>query len=280
MASMCKFCAREKAALLVEMPALNRKKRSAISYCLTCYYTTSAVRQNPEKYVSISDEAEQRKQLPAIQQLFSECFLELQQELEEESVRSFQNQQQHNNKDPLAMLNFSSSTIKKRKSNTTKGRPPDPKKKREGDKNDGGFLREITVPERLKKTQQEQEEQLKRSNHAATVARRASRQGNSRSVGNNKRRKGSGRSIWNLAMDQGRDGSLSTKAVSYKTASTNANLHNITCSCGSNNLHNFGNVTSRNQDARKGEIWGSGDRNEVIYRYQCNSCGRTWNEEE
>jgi len=285
--TLCTFCTKRKSALLIQLPVLGRKKRAATPYCLTCYYTTSAVRQDPEKYVSVLDKKEQMKQLPAIQNLFSECFLELEQELQQESVRSFKN-----NKDPLAaMMSFSSSSSnKKRKSGTKKGQPPDPRKKREGDMNDGGFLRNINVPEHLKKSQEQQSEiqnqQLARMNHAATVARRASRTrtevNNTTNTNNNissKRRKGSGKSIWNLAMDKGRDGKLSAVAESYKTGDTHVRLDNVNCTCGSNDVKSFGNITSRNQDVRKGEIWGT-DRDEVISRYQCNSCGRTWNEEE
>jgi hypothetical protein len=272
------------------LPVLGRKKRAATPYCLKCYYTTSAVRQDPEKYVTVVDKEEQANQLPAIQDLFSECFLELQQELAEESARSFKKQKS----DPLAMLSFSSasgsssslSSKKRRKLVANKGQAPDPSKKKEGKIEDGGFLRDIQCPERLKKTQTEQQEiqnqQLARMNQAASAARRASR-GTSTSRNNamhSKRRKGSGKSIWNLAMDKGRDGKLTTVAESYNSPEAGIYAVNVACTCGSKDVRSLGNMTSRNQEATKGEIWGTGRGEEVINRFQCNTCGRTWNEVE
>ena len=309
--SMCNFCTKTPPALLIQLPVLGRKKRAATPYCLSCYYTTSAVRQDPEKYVSVLNKEEQARQLPAIQHLFSECFLELQEELSEESVRAFKKQKS----DPLAMLNFSSASAssssssssfaykKKRKLIANKGQAPDPRKKKEGNANDGGFLRDIDLSARLRKTQKEQQElqnqQLARMNQAASAARRASRTTTSsggssiRSVANNqtattstinnRRRKGSGKSIWNLAMDKGPDGSYKTVTEDYSAESNSIHElnHSVTCTCGSKDVRSFGNITSRNQDVRKGEIWGSGDRGEdVITRFQCNKCGRTWNEVE
>ena len=291
---MCNFCTKQKPALLIQLPIIGRKKRAATPYCLTCYYTTSAVRLDKEKYVSILDKKEQMKQLPHIQHLFSECYLELQQELQQESVRAFTKQQSSKNykNDPLAaMLNFSSA--KKRKQQTTMKGPP-PLDKREGNINDGGFIRNINVPEHLKKTQEEQREiqnqQLARMNTAASAARRASRvktitdTTTTTTTTTSKRRKGSGKSIWNLAMDTDRNtGKLSAVSECYKMSDAdNARFlnNNILCTCGENkDIRSFGNITSRNADVRKGEIWGT-DRDEVINRYQCNKCGRTWNEEE
>lgn len=53
------------------------------------------------------------------------------------------------------------------------------------------------------------------------------------------------------------------------------------CSCGSRDVQSFGNITSRNQDTSKGETWGMKDRGgEIVARYQCSECGKTWMEEE
>ncbi len=270
--TICNFCAKNTAALSVNLPVLGRKKRAPTPYCLPCYYSTSAVRQDP-KHIAIIDSEEHQAQLPAIQELFSVCFLELQQELAEESARAFTKQK----KDPLAMLSMQTSNSKKRRKNQ-KGQAPDLIAKQEGKAHDGGFLREIDLPERLKRTQEEQarlqQEQMARMNQAASAARRASRTNIAQ------RRKGSGKSIWNLAMGNNTN---STNNVSYKdsTSDDNINLHSyISCTCGSKDVQNFGNITSRNSEVRKGEIWGTGRGEEVINRYQCNKCGRTWNEVE
>ena len=53
-----------------------------------------------------------------------------------------------------------------------------------------------------------------------------------------------------------------------------------TCKCGSTNVEISGNVTSRNNDMTKGEVWGSKDRAEaVMERCHCLACGKRWNEE-
>jgi hypothetical protein len=187
---------------------------------------------------------------------------------------------------------------------------------RAGKEDDGGFLREVQVPDRIIRTQQRQavlqKEQIDRINRAAADAAAAAdgiERGNDvpedtyRSTTTvthqtTKRRKGSRKSIWNMAME------LSTTSPDNKTirknqppplppspsASSSQTMHNnssndhgdvICSSCKSDDVHSFGNITSRNADVRKGEIWGSGDRGEsVINRYQCNNCGKTWNEEE
>eukprot|EP00569_Conticribra_weissflogii_P000543 CAMPEP_0171354126 /NCGR_PEP_ID=MMETSP0878-20121228/44545_1 /TAXON_ID=67004 /ORGANISM="Thalassiosira weissflogii, Strain CCMP1336" /LENGTH=583 /DNA_ID=CAMNT_0011860089 /DNA_START=68 /DNA_END=1822 /DNA_ORIENTATION=+ len=51
-------------------------------------------------------------------------------------------------------------------------------------------------------------------------------------------------------------------------------------SCGSSKIESHGNITSRNNDVRKGEVWGMKDRGEmVVERYRCLNCGKVWNEE-
>jgi DNA-directed RNA polymerase subunit RPC12/RpoP len=95
-----------------------------------------------------------------------------------------------------------------------------------------------------------------------------------------RRRKGSGKSIWNLAMAQ--NNTKSSPVVSHKSSTSNDNnLHGMVCtSCESKDVHSFGNITSRNGDVRKGEIWGTSRDANIVTKYQCNQCGRTWNEEE
>ena len=55
----------------------------------------------------------------------------------------------------------------------------------------------------------------------------------------------------------------------------------IACStCGSTNIEVNGNITSRNNDVMKGEVWGMKERSEVVVeRCRCLSCGKMWNEE-
>merc|ERR1712157_559317 len=94
-----------------------------------------------------------------------------------------------------------------------------------------------------------------------------------------KRRKGSRKSIWNLAMDKGPDGELATVAESFHEGVYENNINlNIRCDCDSDDVQNFGSITSRNEQARKGEIWGTDRGEDVISKYQCNKCGKIWNE--
>mmetsp|Transcript_23923 Transcript_23923/g.44465 ORF Transcript_23923/g.44465 Transcript_23923/m.44465 type:complete len:282 (+) Transcript_23923:52-897(+) len=251
--AICNFCLYVPAALTVQLPVLGRKKRAPTPYCLKCYYTTSASRQDPEKYVSILDKQEQERQLPQVQSMFSECFLELQQELSDESTRAFQKQKS----DPLAMLAMPFATSTKKRKMGAKGLTAlndgnGLGKKKAGNANDGGFLQHINIPERFKKTQLEQKSQQQPG----------------------QRRKSSGRSsIWNLAMNKEIAAADSSKASSMNEA------NGVACTCGSRDVHCFGNITSRNGDLRKGEIWGT-DRDSIISRFQCKKCGRTWNEED
>ena len=112
---------------------------------------------------------------------------------------------------------------------------------------------------------------------AAQMARMASATNEASESNVFKRRRSSKKSIWNLAMDPKSEEAIKK---SQEESISHSN-HLPTCSCGSKDVENFGNVTSRNQDMRKGETWGMKDRgDDVITRYQCNQCGKTWNEEE
>jgi hypothetical protein len=289
-ATCCCFCGQRAAALNVKIPVLGRKKRADMPYCLRCYYTSSAVRQG-EKNVSIRNKAEQERQLPAIQTMFSECFLELKEEISKVSMEAFSKRQQ--NHDPLAVLLRGGSGSLKRKQTTTKPVPP---KKKAGNVDDGGFLRNVDIPERLKETQQRQSQRMQQQEARMKQIGREEQRGNvpvattasnrypptSTSLTLSNRRKGSRKSIWNLAMDQGSTGQApSLTHVSSTSGMNDSNNAGATCSsCGSKDVNCFGNITSRNEDVRKGEIWGTDRDATVVTRYQCNVCGKTWNEEE
>lgn len=260
---VCSFCQGTPAALTVLVPIRHRKKRIPALYCVSCYYTTSVVRLDSEKYVSVCDQTQLDEQLPAFQTLFGQVYVEIRNELEVESERAFQSQKT----DPLAMLHHAP----KRKLKAPPKSGPD---KKAGKKADGGFLRDVPIPERLLRTQQQQAElqkaQIERMNRAALQ--------NDESTNLYQRRKASKKSIWNLAMETSRQSS-SKPISSVQEVATETS---VTCSsCRSTNVTSFGNITSRNQDMRKGETWGMKDRgNEVVTKYQCNNCGKTWLEEE
>lgn len=260
----CNFCGEVPAAVSVQMPTLFRKRRSPFAYCLPCYYTTSAVRQEPSKYVSICNQEQLTEQLVPMQQLFSEAFLDLQNQLQGEADLAYSSQKS----DPLAMLHNASVSAPRRANH--RAPKAGAQKKKEGDLDDGGFLRQVPLPERLLRTQKEQarlqKAQIARLNQLAEGA-----EERSEAASVYQRRKSSKKSIWNLAMDTNATSEPKEKEVIELTPR---------CTCGSNNVQAFGNITSRNQDLKKGETWGMKDRgDDVVSRYQCNSCGKMWNEE-
>ena len=253
----CSFCRQVPAAVSVEVPVLHRKNRASAPYCVACYYTTSVIRYEP-KFISIINQSQLDEQLPPMQQMFSEVYVELQKELMDESALIFKEQRN----DPLGMLHHAS-----RKRRNSKP-PPVAQKKKGGDASDGGFLRSVPLPERLLRTQHEQallqQAQLARINQAAKESSFVY-----------KRRKPARKSIWNLALDP-----KAAEAIEVAKSGPVTHNHTPTCSCGSKDVRSFGTVTSRNQDMRKGETWGMKDRgDDVVARYQCNACGKTWNEE-
>lgn len=258
----CSFCQQVPAALSVKTPVLFRKKRGSTLYCLTCYFTTSAVRQDPSKYASVFSQERLDEQKQPMQELFAEAYVDLQKQLQAESSLAFSKQRA----DPLALLHGGGPS-QQRSSRANAARRPPPEKKNAGDAGDGGFLRSVPIPMRLIQTQKEQarlqKEQIQRMNQAAS----------SQTTDVYKRRKSSTRSIWHMAMDKNKvlEAENSEKLQEYTPP----------CSCGSKRVQPVGNVTSRNQDLKKGETWGMKDRGEdVVARYRCEDCGKMWNEEE
>jgi hypothetical protein len=152
--TQCSFCRNAPAAVLVQpTPPPSSARRSHLKpppaqpFCVLHYYTTSAVRANPAG-VTILDQTVVDEQLVPMQELFAEAFVQLQQEISEQSARAFE---AHAN-DPLAVLH---DLNKKRR----KKPPPaagTASKKTSNDKNQGGFLRDVPLPERLLRTQQQQ----------------------------------------------------------------------------------------------------------------------------
>lgn len=281
--AVCSFCRQVPPAVSVQIPIVLRKKRASTPFCLACYYTTSAIRQDPEKYVSVLDQGQLDEQLPPLQQMFSEVYVELQRELSEESAKAFQKQK----KDPLAML-LNKNVPSRRMSRVLPPPPPPVHKKKAGNSGDGGFLRHTPLPERLLQTQRQQaklqQAQIDRMNKAATGVAPSTFSTTTATTTvpglqqQQRRRSSSRKSIWNLALDPK---SIAAAGKESKNETVKSHDYLPTCSCGSKDVESFGNITSRNQDLKKGETWGMKDRgDEVVARYRCNECGKTWNEEE
>ena len=129
--TMCSFCGKAPAAVSVEMK-LTKRKAKPTPFCMSHYYTTSAVRHEP---VTVLDQDVVNDQLQdGMQQVFAEAFSELQQELAHESARAFQQG------DPLAIVGELRGKPKAKKAQTPQG----------------GFMRKVPVPQRLLKAQQDQ----------------------------------------------------------------------------------------------------------------------------
>jgi len=281
---LCSFCLQTPAAVTVKPPALssagksNLKAPPAEAYCVLHYYTTSAVRANPAG-VSILNQLELDAQLIPMQELFAEAFVQLQQELSEQSARAFA---AHSN-DPLAILHDLNKKRRKRAS------PAVASKKGITDKNEGGFMRDIPLPERLLRTQHQQAQlqaSLTQRMNRAAQQQQPSIDSRDRSKDISKRRKGSRKSIWNVIIDQDEKRAQGKSEESPQDISSLAQdpspySHGVHCSCGSHKVEVVGSSANRSGDMRKGETWGSKDRaDEVVTRYRCNGCGKTFNEEE
>jgi hypothetical protein len=281
--TLCSFCRNALAAVTVKPPTPASSRRSNLKpppaqpFCVLHYYTTSAVRSNPAG-VTIIDQTIVDEQLVPMQELFAEAFVQLQQELSEQSARAFEK----NAHDPLAILH---DLNKKRRK-----KPPSlsPAAKAPNDQNEGGFIRDVPLPERLLRTQQEQakvQAALTLRMNRAAAGTTATTNDPRRSKDITKRRKTTRKSVWNVVMDEdankspGQDASNSSNP---QPALPDLSLnHGVVCTCGSHDVEMLGSNTSRSQDMAKAETWGNKDRaDEIVTRYRCGKCGMTWNEEE
>ena len=248
-------------------------------------------------------------QLSNVQELFSEAFLGLQKDIDTEAALSISNLFDKSGNDPLSLLRDAplSTTRRKRKTLVTRprGRPPSAKPKMNSsshlkimEEEEGGFLqgvkeREVTLMrqqvDRIRYAAQESHESflgtrtsISSSNSSSTIR--------NPSIDVTRRRKT--KSSWNkMIMSNQEDKNQPSVSGSGSSSSIIANgvileLKNenkvvgMTCSCGSNDIEIYGNITNRNNDVRKAEIWGTKQENDMTTRYRCNNCARIWNEDE
>ena len=261
---LCSFCEATPASVVVSLSTGTGSKRKVPTpFCWLHYYTTRAVRVVDEKCVEVLKTAndtttlQEELQQCGVQTIFAEAWTSLKQELVEESVRSFQNQK----KDPLAILNSFGRKKKKAAAPSLSS-----VKTKEGAANSGGFLRQTPLPERYQKAQAKMQAEMEKTHQKKL---RKMNPLNLAVSGNPyEKRKASRRPIFSIAMDSSINSK--TKAIQPETKCT---------SCGSTDVMSTGNVMSRNADVAKGDTWGYKDRDEVIVRYNCNSCGKRWNED-
>ncbi|KAL7441366.1 hypothetical protein ACHAXH_006930 [Discostella pseudostelligera] len=145
-------------------------------FCMLHYYTTGAYRSNnhsKSKTASTTtgiatkkksssllvDCHRMEKQLPKVQELFAEAFIELQKDIGEESARAFHSVATA--EDPLAILLGSTAPSYDAKISRPLHKPYKgsynnqipPKRKAANYDLEGGFIRETVLPERLRKLQ-------------------------------------------------------------------------------------------------------------------------------
>lgn len=303
---LCCFCQDERAVICVPILSTTSRskqrgnsKKSMEAFCLRHYYTTPAVRMEPNKetQLQVLDPDNLKLQLKPMQQLFAEAFLQLQQEIAEESAKAFTVQQ----KDPLAILHNLHQKIPSHTRRPNSLHISNNKiSKKSGSKDSGGFLPTIALPDRLREAQQKQEhihaDWQKRIEHSPDNDNPYSNNSN-KTDDFSKRRKSSRKSIWNVVLNNDTKHHPNGATPNNKYANTqptadpshdktekftflNDTTKTTSCRCGSDNVESLGVNTSRNQDMRKGETWGMKERGEeVIARLQCQSCGRIWTEE-
>jgi len=276
---LCSFCQAQPAAVRVPLPSLKkRNKQLPTAFCLLHYYTTSAVRvggiitaatashnNNSGDGVTVINPIALAEQLPAQQELFAEAFVQLRSELQDASIQQFSAHKD----DPLAILHDLNKSSKKPRLKAP------PKKKRDViAPNAGGFLRQVPLPERLLKTQQQQ---LRQHQELTARMEKAAKD-------TTLRRQPTRKSIWNVLLEDKDDRRKPAPSVSFASVNNDdtANSNNMVCTCGSHEVEVVSsNASNRNQDMAKAETWGNKDRGgEIITRYRCTACGKTWNEEE
>lgn len=240
---LCSVCGTTRAAVAVE---------SSRALCLLHYYTSNAVQS--EHVAVVNEDAISHQIDNGMQDLFAEAYLEIQQEIAHKAALASQRRA-----DPLSIVN----DLANSKAKANKKTPPPT-----ASSSEGGFMRQLPLPERLVRTQQQQSrlqrEQVAQMNRPAPT------------VNPYERRKPSRRSIWHIAMQEPMEEEVK------QLASITHDLGSVKCSsCGSQLVSSTGNVTTRNSDMSKGETWGSKDRSDsLVTRYECNKCGKIWNEEE
>ena len=248
------------------------------------------------------------QQLPKAQELFAEAFVELQKDIGEESARAFQTAATAD--DPLALLLDStapassqsaiSRSFQRQRSGKNRNENKSTKHQGRGDDTEGGFIRQAVLPEKIRKLRNPNQldgyASKYSTNSTCTPRKRPLLKSNDttkKPINPYQRKQNPRTNIWNQVLDSNKnDGSSKTekkrtkrtfadmekKMISDITSGNDASSK--TCSCGSTNVEISGNVTSRNNDMMKGEVWGMKNRAEIVVeRCHCLACGKTWNEE-
>ena len=110
-----------------------------------------------------------------------------------------------------------------------------------------------------------------------------------KSIDVTQRRKPTRTNVWNIISQEDRKHAATTTS-SIRPSSESDGLSpqehhhydtSVTCTCGSANVEVVSSNTNKSQDMTKAETWGNKDRHdEIIHRYLCHHCGKSWNDVE
>lgn len=298
--------------------------------CLAHYYTTRMIRSTPTDDVPtdydgkvitsngrVSTENKSRnnnknnsfkvihqeeaiRQLPIMQQIFAEAYVELQQDIVQTLAKEAAS-------DPLDALfqkksrrrkTVTSNSNRLKKKSLFESSITSDRMKSKGarssameleERTSGGFFRDSSEQERVLQAHhlQQSQRRLHYSNNKtgdpsavmtepsikATVVKDSE-------YNPYKRRKPNRKSYWSTTTG-GNSAESSQDTVFgadlWKSDDATDKMFIPKCSCGSDNVAIDGNMIGRTADMAKGETWGNKDRDEVLERYHCLNCGKVWN---
>ena len=198
--------------------------------------------------------------------IFSEAFVGLQKEIDTEAAMSMSAMFEKGGNDPLSLLR-DAPVHRKRRSLLA---PPKPKVRTSPLNQGGGFMKAVEEHEAALMRQQ-----TDRIRKTATSEVKMSEKRRRQSTDLTRRRKT--KSSWNILMATTDEKNKGVKSNLKEIRDVNK-FTGVKCSCGSSDIEIFGNITNRNNDVSKADIWGSKQEDEITTRYRCNNCGKTWNE--
>ena len=265
---------------------------------------------------TILDSIAMQQQLPSQQELFAEAYLQIQQQIQDAIQQQQQQQQQevlaattNVNDDPLAIITDLNNGYSNMNS-PQKFQPYDslkaflPRRKKLNHtppivaSPEGGFLRHVPIPERIIQVQQQQVQQQKeliaRMNQSSNEVNddiinnksRTSYRYIPNTADATQRRKPTRTNVWNIISQEDRNHATTTTTSTRPLpddVQQQQHLHDtsVVCTCGSTTVEVLSSNTNKSQDMTKAETWGNKDRHdEIINRYLCHRCGKSWNDVE
>ncbi len=291
--------------------------------CLLHFYTTDACRKVATNIESkelcttatILDPSALKQQFPPQQELFAEAYLQIQQQIQD-AMQQHQRVESDgslgkNADDPLAIITdlnqgvFHTKHSPRRYDHRWKAAMENVKPQLQCP--DGGFLRQIPIPERIAQVQQQQVQQqteliarMNQSGGDSTDQESSFRHDADQKIAFpsssvipdlTQRRKPKRTNVWNILSADDRKQAVAVATLHEPTLDNHDDNHHvapplydtsIACTCGnSTTVEVLSSNANKNQEMTKAETWGSKDRqDEIIHRYLCHVCGKSWNDVE